>query len=127
MNHPTPVSLKAAADALQIVWSDGVTHRISWKMLRDACPCATCREQREQRASSPAGDATAPSGLLPVISLAEAQPLRVSSMKPVGNYAYDIDFTDGHHTGIYTLEHLRALGEMAQGHGAAKREPGSPH
>ena len=28
-------------------------------------------------------------------------------MNPVGRYAYGIDFSDGHNTGIYTLESLR--------------------
>ena len=31
-------------------------------------------------------------------------------MTPVGRYAYSIDFSDGHDTGIYTLESLRELG-----------------
>ena len=42
---------------------------------------------------------------------AEAQPLRIAAMKPVGNYAYSIDFSDGHDTGIYTLDALRELGQ----------------
>jgi len=124
MAELTPVSLKAADDALLISWREGVTHRLTWKVLRDACPCATCREQREQRAASGGSSSSSapsrgeaapspPADLLPVLSPAEAQPLRVRSMKPVGNYAYDIDFTDGHNTGIYTLEHLRELGETA--------------
>ena len=115
MAELTPVSLKAVDDALQITWSDGVTHRLSWKQLRDACPCATCRQKREQRAAdrdSPAPSAA--SSLLPVLSLEETRPLRVTSMKPVGNYAYGIDFSDGHRTGIYTLEYLRELGETVQ-------------
>lgn len=41
----------------------------------------------------------------------EARPLTVQSMVPVGNYAYGIDFSDGHTTGIYRLEFLRELGE----------------
>jgi DUF971 family protein len=47
---------------------------------------------------------------LPIISAAETEPLRITAMKPVGNYAYSIDFSDGHDTGIYTLESLRELG-----------------
>jgi DUF971 family protein len=31
-------------------------------------------------------------------------------MKPVGNYAYSIEFSDGHDTGIFTLENLRDMG-----------------
>ena len=38
------------------------------------------------------------------------QPLTISKMEPVGNYAYSIEFSDGHGTGIYTLELLRGLG-----------------
>jgi DUF971 family protein len=31
-------------------------------------------------------------------------------MDPVGSYAYRILFSDGHDTGIFTLDLLRALG-----------------
>ena len=51
-----------------------------------------------------------PPSQLPIISEAETQPLRITAMKPVGNYAYSIDFSDGHNTGIYTLESLREMG-----------------
>lgn len=71
--------------------------------LRDKCPCATCREKRNAPPESPLQ--------LTIISEAETQPLRITAMKPVGNYAYSIDFSDGHNTGIYTLESLRDLGE----------------
>jgi DUF971 family protein len=30
-------------------------------------------------------------------------------MKPVGQYAYKIEFSDGHDSGIYTLDFLREL------------------
>ncbi len=87
---------------LLIHWSDGQRRRYSVRELRDACPCATCREKRSAE--------TTPD-LLPVLSPAEAQPLRVEGMKPVGNYAYSIAFSDGHDTGIFTFPALRALGE----------------
>jgi DUF971 family protein len=32
-------------------------------------------------------------------------------MKPVGNYAYTIAFSDGHDTGIYSFDRLLELGE----------------
>ena len=65
-------------------------------------PCATCREKR----NAP----PLPVTQLPVLSTAETQPLRIAAMKPVGNYAYSIDFSDGHDTGIYTLESLHGMG-----------------
>jgi DUF971 family protein len=51
--------------------------------------------------------------MLPIITDAETRPLRIVAMKPVGNYAYSIDFSDGHDTGIYTLETLHELGDEA--------------
>ena len=43
--------------------------------------------------------------------MAEARPLTIAGMQPVGNYAYSIEFSDGHDTGIFTLELLRELGD----------------
>jgi len=41
----------------------------------------------------------------------QAAPLKATSVKPLGNYAYSIDFSDGHGSGIYSLEYLRELGD----------------
>ena len=100
-----PTKLQLASDGLlEIQWSDGQRRQYTVRQLRDNCPCATCREKRQQPATPV---------LLPVLSAAEAQPLRITGMNPVGNYAYSIGFSDGHRTGIYTLEQLRELGEEA--------------
>ena len=99
--YPTKLRLTGTG-RLRIEWSDGEVREYAVRDLRDACPCATCREKRS--ASSP------PLTELPILSMAEARPLSISGMKPVGNYAYSIEFSDGHNTGIYTLESLRELG-----------------
>jgi DUF971 family protein len=101
----TPRSLKNEGEALVIEWSDGVVHRLLWRTLRSACPCATCRVERAKPPQN--------QPLLAVLKPAEAQPLAPVSMKPLGNYAYGIAFNDGHNTGIYSLELLRELGEKA--------------
>ncbi len=85
---------------LQIEWNDGTVSQHPVAALRDACPAASCREKR--RADSK------PGLQLPVLSMEEAQPTRIVSMKPVGNYAYSIHYNDGHDTGIYTLEFFAA-------------------
>lgn len=54
---------------------------------------------------------TRPSSSLPILSAAQVQPLTITGMVPVGNYAYHIQFSDGHDTGIYPLEFLRSLSE----------------
>ena len=70
--------------------------------LRKRCPCAHCNEERKN---------PKPTDLLPVISASEAQPLTIDDVKPLGNYAYTISFSDGHDTGIYEISVLRELGE----------------
>jgi len=41
----------------------------------------------------------------------ELAPVRATAMVPIGNYAYQIDFSDGHNSGIFSLELLREIGE----------------
>ena len=89
---------------LVIVWSDGANQRIKIRELRDKCPCANCREKRQ--APPPAADGSLG---LPVISLAEAAPLTIAEMQPVGNYAYSIRFSDGHANGIFTFDFLQSF------------------
>ncbi|MGD9635277.1 MAG: DUF971 domain-containing protein [Pirellulales bacterium] len=103
--QPTNLEL-AAPDRLRITWSDGVVREYAVRELRDKCPCATCREKR----NAPPPPATS----LTILSPAEAAPLRIAGMKPVGRYAYGIEFSDGHDTGIYTLESLRELGAQIE-------------
>lgn len=106
MNHrPTDIKLEND-NQLRIQWDDGQEHSLPIQLIRDTCPCATCREKRT--------DEKPQSNELNVLSLAETQPLRLLGIAPVGNYAYSINFSDGHDTGIFTLEFLRRLGEQVQ-------------
>jgi DUF971 family protein len=104
-----PTKLTREGNSLRIEWSDGQKREIGFRELRDACPCATCREKRAAPAQPSGG-----LGSLPVLSMAEARPLAIDGMRPVGNYAYSIAFSDGHDTGIFTLELLRSLGREVQ-------------
>ena len=100
--RPTKLAL-AGDDRLQIEWDDGMVRQYGVSQLREACPCASCREKRQKDGAEVE--------LLPVLSAAEAAPLRIKGMEPVGHYAYSIQFSDGHDTGIFSLELLRQLGE----------------
>jgi DUF971 family protein len=97
-----PLSLKRDGDALRIEWSDGVTTLAGWKALRSNCPCAGCLEERAKPPD--------PFKVLSARELAAGLPAPVA-MKPVGRYAYQIVWNDGHDSGIYTLEALRKLGQ----------------
>ena len=106
-----PISLlKTSHRELEIVWDDEVHQVIPFRVLRSECPCATCRE----KAIGKAEESKANLGMLPVLSAAEAKPLDILSMRPVGNYAYNIEFSDGHNSGIFTFEFLRELENTAR-------------
>lgn len=98
-----PKSLKvfvSTGEGLEVVWSDGHVSRYTFPYLRDHCPCAMCNDERAKKEKLGAK--------------AEAFPMykpRVAakSATPVGNYAVQIEFSDGHSTGIYSYGHLREI------------------
>ena len=96
-----PVSVKRDGDGLRIAWADGVTTVVGFRPLRAACPCASCNQER----SAPPN----PFRVLDPREVAAGPPAPVA-MTPVGHYAYQIRWNDGHDAGIYTLETLRRLG-----------------
>ncbi|MBY0524620.1 MAG: DUF971 domain-containing protein [Gemmataceae bacterium] len=102
--QPTSIG-KDGDDRLAIEWSDGHHGTYTWKHLREACPCATCRGEH--------GAPPDPFRILSAAELAPKPPLKPLAMTPMGHYAYKISWNDGHDTGIYTLENLRALCECA--------------
>jgi DUF971 family protein len=107
MTDSYPTGLEREGDqALRITWNDGSVRRYTLQELRDACPCATCREKKSGRSAKPHA--------LPIVTPAQMQPLQIAQMKPVGSYAYSIVFSDGHDTGIYTLELLKQLGQPVE-------------
>ncbi len=104
MNELWPSGLrKTDSRELLIDWNDGHQQSIPFRRLRDACQCATCMEKRKATAMEK------DRSVLPVLSAAETMPLDIVSMRPVGNYGYNIQFSDGHATGIFSFELLRSL------------------
>ncbi len=99
--HPTQLD-KQGDDRLRITWSDDTLREYTARELRDACPCATCREK--QKAPPP------PPTELPILAPGTGGPIQIAAMRPVGSYAYGITFSDGHDTGLFTLELLHELG-----------------
>ncbi|MCX7877408.1 MAG: DUF971 domain-containing protein [Ignavibacteria bacterium] len=79
---------------LFISWSDGSESMILLSSLRLNCPCAGCKHERENRPSS-------------YIPLNTENQFTVKDIKPVGSYAIQIFWGDGHSTGIYSYEKLK--------------------
>jgi ATP-binding protein involved in chromosome partitioning len=80
---------------LSIQWADGVESIYAVRALRLACVCASCVDEwtGENRL-----DATS----VPE----DVQPMKIES---VGRYAIQIEWSDGHSSGIYPFRRLRAL------------------
>jgi len=79
---------------IQIDWTDGHCSQYDLRSLRDNCPCATC----------------AGAGAEPASPFQLYKPsLKMLAVEPVGNYAVQITWNDGHNSGIYSFDHLRRI------------------
>lgn len=101
---------KTEGTGVEIEWKDG--HRSEWNFawLRNACPCATCHDEREKEGRAP-GEAKPKAQALLVMYEAPPRPAEVSR---VGNYALKIKWNDGHEAGIYSWEYLRRVCRCAE-------------
>jgi ATP-binding protein involved in chromosome partitioning len=96
----TPVGLRRRDPrTLSVLWESGQRNDFDVRDLRLACRCARCVEEMSGRAL-----------LDPKIARADVTPRTNTS---VGNYAIAIDWSDGHSSGIYSFDLLRALGERS--------------
>ena len=95
---------------LEIDWQDG--HRSAWSFawLRNACPCATCVEERQIQGREAGDPKPKPAQLL---QMYEA-PARPASAQAVGRYAIQFNWLDGHSSGIYSWDFLRRHCQCAE-------------
>jgi len=98
---PPPKSIHVDRDAqtMEIAWDD-VSGRVTLADMRKMCPCALCDELREQQSQSQG---------LHMISTNEMPSAVLNEVIPVGNYAVQMRWQDGHDTGLYTYGYLREL------------------
>lgn len=90
---------------VDIEWDDGHRTHYGFQWLRDACPCATCTEERNSHKRSPGEPARQSTALLPMYK----EPAKPKEVKPVGRYALNIAWNDGHASGIYSWDYLREM------------------
>ena len=108
---------------LEIDWADG--HRSAWsfKWLRDACPCATCKEERDQEGRKPGQPKKKAAELLPMYT----PPAKPASAQAVGKYAIQFNWLDGHNSGIYSWDYLRRVCQCRECTFAAEETTGVPN
>lgn len=96
--RPKSVTLNKKEQYLEIVWETDEACEYPFSHLREACPCVKCRGGHQFM-----GMNFAPNSVM------DLKPTRSYTMKelfPVGNYALQPRWDDGHDTGIYTWEYL---------------------
>lgn len=96
---PAEINLSRERRELLIRWTDGHRSVYSFDLLRKECPCAVCHEARKTQ--DPLRVITGP-----IVKPGEIQ---VVDYSPVGRYALTFTWSDGHATGIYSFDFLRAL------------------
>lgn len=85
-------------DGITITFADGHVGIYPMVELRLGCPCATCRNLREQ------GEESWPRPGSP-------QPLRITDARMHGAWGLNVTWNDGHATGIFPFEALRHWSE----------------
>jgi DUF971 family protein len=97
--------MKSEGTGVSIDWKDGHSSHWNFAWLRNACPCATCNEERQKSGREPGVPKPKPGGPL-VMYEALPRPLEVT---PVGKYAIRFKWNDGHESGIYSWDYLRRV------------------
>ena len=95
IDPPSNIRALQSDQVLEITWIDGIVDRLPYRFLRGQCPCASCRDEwtgeRTIREESIRPD------------------LKLEGMEPIGTYAIQPAWNDGHSSGLYTWELLREL------------------
>ena len=95
--RPTNVLANRVERTLTITWSDGRECRYSFAGLRAVCPCVLCQGGHENMGR--------PADKL-LLQRAENPDLNLEAITPVGSYAVQLRWNDGHDSGIYTWGYL---------------------
>ena len=105
--QPRPIEIGRAHERdVKIRWSDGSEVIYPARFLRLQCPCAVCVDELTGRRT-----------LQPSAVPENVHP---TGIEPVGHYAIQIYWSDGHSTGIYTWERLNELGRRIAGSSGAQ-------
>jgi len=92
---PTEIKLHQKSRVMEIAFSDGRSFRLPYEFLRVHSPSA------EVRGHGPGQE---------VLQVGKRN-VEIGGIHPVGSYAIQPAFSDGHATGIYSWEYLYHLGE----------------
>ena len=94
--QPTAITVHEQSRVLEVAFSDGAEFRIPFELMRVYSPSA------EVQGHGP-GQEVLQTG---------KRAVRLLGLEPVGNYAVQPTFSDGHSTGIFSWDYLHFLGSQ---------------
>ena len=97
---PTPqdITVHGQSRILEVTFSDGANFRIPFELMRVYSPSAEVQGHG-------AGQETLQTG---------KREIELDALEPVGNYAVQPRFSDGHDTGIFSWDYLYFLGSQQE-------------
>jgi DUF971 family protein len=96
--QPTAITVHQQSRVLEVGFSDGQTYRIPFELMRIYSPSA------EVQGHGP-GQEVLQTG---------KRDVELTELEPVGNYAVQPTFSDGHNTGIFSWDYLYFLGSQEE-------------
>ena len=104
---PIGIKINKEHSIITIDWDDGHRSEYPFVLFRNACPCAECRGGHAGMSSSPDQE---------IFNMGADDSLNyeIQSVNPVGTYAINPVWGDGHQFGIYTWGFLRKLCPCAE-------------
>ncbi len=95
-----PTNIQQIGNELAIRWNDGAESYLDLQFLRRACPCAACGGEPDVLGNI----------MRPNISYSENS-FDLAGFQIVGGYALQMNWRDGHNTGIYSFQYLRRISQ----------------
>jgi DUF971 family protein len=101
LSRVKPSDIQTIGDELAIKWADGREAFLRLETLRRACPCAGCAGEKDVMGN---------------VYKSAPRPFTAASFQlrrfvPVGSYAIQLFWADGHGTGIYSWEYLQRVAD----------------
>ncbi|MES2296231.1 MAG: DUF971 domain-containing protein [Pseudomonadota bacterium] len=96
--NPTALTLHQKSRVLDIAFDDGNSYSLPFELLRVYSPSAEVRGHGQGQE---------------VLQMGKRE-VGITALEPVGNYAVQPTFSDGHNTGLFSWDYLHMLGQRQQ-------------
>ena len=101
IQHMRLLDLQPIGKELALKWEGDPEQFVPLQSLRLACPCASCAGETDVMGNVSKG---------PEMKFTDAS-YRIKQIQPIGGYAFQFFWDDGHSSGLYSIEYLREVAD----------------